>query len=79
MLEASRKLTFDTLLEIYKGGYTRIPVYDGTKSRDVIVGILYVKDLILVDPDDAIEVQSIVNFRCCSFCMCMQKYEIQPR
>lgn len=68
MLEATRKLTFETILEIYKGGHTRIPVYDGSISRDAIVGILYVKDLILVDPDDAIMVRTIVGLRCFSSC-----------
>jgi metal transporter CNNM len=64
MLEASTKLTFDAKLEIYKSGYTRIPVYDGTVSKDHVINVLYVKDLILVDPDDEIEVQTVVSFRC---------------
>lgn len=64
MLEASTKLTFDTMLDIYKSGYTRIPVYDGTVSKDRVISVLYVKDLILVDPDDEIEVQTVVSFRC---------------
>ena len=64
MLEASTKLTFDAMLEIYKSGYTRIPVYDGTVSKDRVISVLYVKDLILVDPDDEIEVQTVVSFRC---------------
>lgn len=63
MLEASTKLTFDAMLEIYKSGYTRIPVYDGTVSKDRVISVLYVKDLILVDPDDEIEVQTVVSFR----------------
>ena len=64
MLEASTKLTFDAMLEIYKSGYARIPVYDGTVSKDRVISVLYVKDLILVDPDDEIEVQTVVSFRC---------------
>lgn len=64
MLEASTKLTFDAMLDIYKSGYTRIPVYDGTVSKDRVISVLYVKDLILVDPDDEIEVQTVVSFRC---------------
>lgn len=55
MIEASTRLGFDNMLDIYKSGYTRIPVYEG--SRQKIIGILYVKDLILVDPDDEIEVR----------------------
>ena len=43
-------------------GFTRIPVYD--ESRDNIVGILYAKDLILVDPDDEVEISAVLSFRC---------------
>lgn len=32
-------------------GYTRIPVYE--KDPQEIIGILYTKDLILVDPGDS--------------------------
>lgn len=63
MLDVKTKLTFDTIREIYEVGYTRIPVYDVTVSKDIIVGILYVKDLILADPQDAIEVGTIINYR----------------
>jgi len=42
------RLNFDNMLEIYKSGYTRIPVYD--TQPQAIIGILYTKDLILVDP-----------------------------
>jgi metal transporter CNNM len=62
MLEASTKLNFEAMLEIYKSGYTRIPVYEGSKDR--VRGMLYVKDLILVDPDDEISVETIISFRC---------------
>jgi CBS domain containing-hemolysin-like protein len=40
------------LSEIYKAGFSRVPVYDGnTKYGNRIVGILMVKDLILLNPD----------------------------
>ncbi|KAK9793438.1 hypothetical protein WJX73_001824 [Symbiochloris irregularis] len=61
MLERSLRLTFQTMLAIYKSGFTRIPVYEG--NRHNIVGILYVKDLILVDPDDEIELSAVLSFR----------------
>ena len=48
MIEAGVRLNFEHMLEIYKSGYTRIPVYD--KDPQNIIGILYTKDLILVDP-----------------------------
>lgn len=48
MIEAGVRLSFEHMLEIYRSGYTRIPVYD--KDPQNIIGILYTKDLILVDP-----------------------------
>lgn len=48
MIEAGVRLNFEHMLEIYRSGYTRIPVYD--KDPQNIIGILYTKDLILVDP-----------------------------
>jgi metal transporter CNNM len=51
MIEAGVRLNFEHMLEIYRSGYTRIPVYD--KDPQNIIGILYTKDLILVDPGAA--------------------------
>jgi hypothetical protein len=62
MLDMATRLSFDTMLEIYKSGFTRIPVYE--HSREYIKGILYVKDLILIDPDDEITLEAIITFRC---------------
>jgi len=50
----------DRLKEIYQSGYTRIPVYQD--RRDRIVGVVFAKDLILVDPNDEIPVASILPF-----------------
>ena len=61
MLDMATRLTFETMLEVYKSGFTRIPVYE--HSREYIKGILYVKDLILIDPDDEITLEAIVTFR----------------
>ena len=60
MVEHSTRLSFEAILDIYKSGYTRIPVYE--KTRDNVVGILYAKDLILVDPNDEVEVKTILAF-----------------
>ena len=60
MVELHDRLNFQTMLNIYRQGFTRVPVYD--TERDNIVGILFVKDLILVDPDDEIEVATILSF-----------------
>ncbi|GMH35478.1 hypothetical protein BSKO_03346 [Bryopsis sp. KO-2023] len=61
MLEKSTRLDFKVLTEIYKSGYSRIPVFVG--NRHNISGVLYVKDLILVDPDDEVELGTIMGLR----------------
>jgi len=62
MLDVNTKLDFEVLVTIFKYGFSRIPCYhkhdDGTVT---IVGILMVRDLILVDPDDEIEVGTVLN------------------
>ncbi|GMH40825.1 hypothetical protein BSKO_08729 [Bryopsis sp. KO-2023] len=60
MLEMSVKLDFETMLDVYKSGYTRIPVYE--IDRGNIVGVLYTKDLVLLDADDEIEVRAVLAF-----------------
>lgn len=60
MLESNTRLNFESMLEIYRSGYTRIPVFNG--SRNNIIGILYSKDLILIDPDDEVEVKAVLAF-----------------
>ncbi|KAL3923694.1 MAG: hypothetical protein SGPRY_004140 [Prymnesium sp.] len=37
---------------VYQSGYTRVPVYEN--KRTIIVGVLFAKDLILLDPNDEI-------------------------
>ena len=61
MLDVEERLTFSLMLEVYRSGYTRIPVYRGMRTN--IVGVLYAKDLILVDPEDEIELATILAFR----------------
>ena len=58
MVDVQTRLSFETILDIYKSG-TRIRC---TKSRDNVVGILYAKDLILVDLSDEVEVRTILAF-----------------
>ena len=60
MLESQTRLTFQVLMEIYKSGFTRIPIYE--VDRQNIVGILFTKDLILVDPDDGVEIAAVISF-----------------
>ena len=49
MVESLTRLTFQVLMDIYKSGFTRIPVYEIDRMN--IVGMLFTKDLILIDPD----------------------------
>ncbi|XP_024083514.1 metal transporter CNNM4-like isoform X2 [Cimex lectularius] len=50
MLSIDAVLDFETVSEIMKSGFSRVPVYEG--SRGNIVSMLYIKDLALIDPDD---------------------------
>mmetsp|Transcript_12945 Transcript_12945/g.19982 ORF Transcript_12945/g.19982 Transcript_12945/m.19982 type:complete len:737 (-) Transcript_12945:116-2326(-) len=59
MLSADERLGFDVVARIFKTGYSRIPVYEVSKSN--IVGLLFVKDLIFLDPEDEIPVKNFVH------------------
>jgi metal transporter CNNM len=50
MLSVDEKLDFETIAAIFKTGYSRIPVYEVSKNN--VVGLLFVKDLIFIDPED---------------------------
>ncbi|RWS17424.1 metal transporter CNNM4-like protein [Dinothrombium tinctorium] len=51
MLPETAVLDFQTVSEIQRQGYSRIPVYRNNERRDII-GLLHAKDLAFVDPDD---------------------------
>jgi len=57
MLETSRKMNLDTLQQIVNAGHSRIPVY--RDSREFIVGMLLVKHLITLDPDDEVPISEL--------------------
>ena len=59
MLSADERLGFDTVAKIFKTGYSRIPVYEVSQSN--IIGLLFVKDLIFLDPEDEIPVKNFVQ------------------
>ncbi|XP_072318517.1 metal transporter CNNM2 isoform X2 [Eucyclogobius newberryi] len=60
MIPADATLDFNTMSEIMKSGYTRIPVFEGERSN--IVDLLLVKDLAFVDPDDCTPLKTITKF-----------------
>ena len=59
MLSAGERLGFDVVAKIFKMGYSRIPVYEVSKSN--IIGLLFVKDLIFLDPEDEIPVKNFAQ------------------
>ena len=60
-LSNDRVLDFRTIKEIYESGFSRIPIYEeGNKNE--IVGILYVRDLAFLDPDDQTPIQAHLEF-----------------
>ena len=59
MLSADEQLNFETIARIFKTGYSRIPVYSINKNN--VIGLLFVKDLIFIDPEDNTLVSSFVD------------------
>ena len=59
VISAADQLNFKKITEIFKSGFSRIPVYD--KDKHDIIGILLVKDLIFVDPDDETPVRNFIQ------------------
>ncbi|KAJ2448974.1 hypothetical protein EV183_005153 [Coemansia sp. RSA 2336] len=55
MVDIDARLDRPLLTEMLRQGHSRVPVYEG--SRENIVGVLLVKSLILLDPDDAVPVR----------------------
>ena len=53
-------LDFKTMRDIYESGFSRIPVFEGDQQN--VVGLLYVRDLAFVDPDDEIPLTNILKF-----------------
>ncbi|XP_049821348.1 unextended protein isoform X2 [Aethina tumida] len=60
MLDYEAVLDFETVSEIMKSGYSRVPVYEG--NRQNIVTMLYIKDLAFVDPDDNTPLKTLCQF-----------------
>ncbi|KAJ3666591.1 hypothetical protein Zmor_002028 [Zophobas morio] len=60
MLDYEAVLDFETVSEIMKSGYSRVPVFEG--NRQNIVTMLYIKDLAFVDPDDNTPLKTLCQF-----------------
>merc|ERR1712142_891870 len=60
MIAYDSVLDFNTMADIMKRGYSRIPVFDPETNE--IRGLLSIKDLAFVDPDDAIPLKTICDF-----------------
>ncbi|KAA8595193.1 hypothetical protein FQN60_012328 [Etheostoma spectabile] len=60
MIPGDGTLDFNTMSDLMKSGYTRIPVFEGERSN--IVDLLFVKDLAFVDPDDCTPLKTITKF-----------------
>ncbi|CAN0403524.1 unnamed protein product, partial [Ectocarpus sp. 13 AM-2016] len=48
-----------TLSVIFKSGFSRIPVF--AKDRNDVIGLLFTKDLIFIDPDDETPLKNFVQ------------------
>ena len=58
MIDVKSKLDRKLLTEeILKRGHSRVPVYEN--HRDNIIGVLLVKSLVLLDPDDSVPVKDV--------------------
>mmetsp|Transcript_54432 Transcript_54432/g.80800 ORF Transcript_54432/g.80800 Transcript_54432/m.80800 type:complete len:879 (+) Transcript_54432:45-2681(+) len=60
MLSVDEKLNYPTIVRIFKTGYSRIPIYEANNKNNVI-GLLFVKDLIFVDPEDETPIRNFVQ------------------
>ncbi len=47
------------MYEIFKSGYSRIPVYD--RDRNDVIGLILAKDLIFVDPEDETPIRNFIS------------------
>ncbi|GMF54037.1 unnamed protein product [Phytophthora fragariaefolia] len=58
MLELDTELSPDTLASVLASGHSRVPVYEKHKAN--IVGLLLVKKLIVLDPDDRRPIRDLI-------------------
>ena len=54
-------LNFETMKQIYDSGFSRMPIYE--EDRNNIVGILHLRDLTFIDPEDCIPVRQVMPLK----------------
>jgi len=59
MLSVDERLSFETIATIFKTGYSRIPIFEVSKNN--VIGLLFVKDLIFIDPSDETPIRNFVQ------------------
>ncbi len=59
MINIDDRLNFEMMSIIFKTGFSRIPVYEGNVGN--VTGLLFVKDLIFIDPEDATPVRNLMH------------------
>ncbi|CAM9806339.1 unnamed protein product [Ascophyllum nodosum] len=74
MLSVEEKLNFKTLSDIFKTGFSRIPVFD--KNQNNVIGLLFTKDLIFIDPDDETPLRNFVQIFGRDFTMVWPDYTL---
>ena len=60
MLEANEHLNEETIQTISEHGHSRIPVYQ--THRNNIVGVLFAKDLLMINPEENTKIMQLVKF-----------------
>jgi len=62
-LYSDTNLDFDALEKIFKSGHSRVPVMSRPTRHEApqVIGLLFVKDLILLDPEDELPVRNIID------------------
>jgi len=62
-LYSDAHLDFESLEKIFRSGHSRVPVVSrATRFQgQQVIGLLFVKDLILLDPEDELPVQNIID------------------
>lgn len=59
MINVESQMTFEMMSTIFKTGYSRIPVYESFVGN--VIGLLFAKDLIFIDPEDATPVKQLME------------------